>query len=146
MTKVNIKRESTVIFHKNMDGDICTPDKVIGPEGKQFKIWTKKYNEKHVSRIEMDIGFDWRESMRPTLPGKPDWCQNHHFGYIESGKVLIKMKDSDEIKTLQSGETYYIPPGHIPIIEEKCTMIEFSENISLHNKKWYNNILECFKK
>ena len=134
-----LKRESTVIFHKNMNGDTATPDKIIGPEGKQSRIWVKKEANRQVSRIEIDGGFDWRESIKPLLPNQPDWCPMTHFGYIESGKMGIQMKDSNEIKTISAGETYYVPPGHIPIVEEDTVMVEFSQDTTYTSKEFLNS-------
>ena len=112
------------------------PDKVMGPEGKQAKMFISKYEEgRQASRIEIDAGFDWRASIQPHLPGKPDWCPATHFGYLESGVMKIEMQDGTT-KTIKAGETYFVPPGHIPIIEEKTVMIEFSQDTTYTNKKF----------
>lgn len=112
------------------------PDKVIGPEGKQAKMFITKYEGgRQASKIIIDAGFDWTESIKPHLPGCPDWCPATHFGYLESGIMKVQMKDGT-INTIKAGETYFVPPGHLPIIEEKTVMIEFSQDTTYTNKEF----------
>lgn len=114
------------------------PDKVLGPEGKQAKMYIKKYDGgRQAVRLEIDKGFDWRESIKPHLPGCPDWCPATHFGYLESGLMKVEMQDGS-IMTINAGETYFVPPGHIPILEEKSVMIEFSQDTTYTNKNFVN--------
>ncbi len=116
------------------------PDKVIGPEGKQAKMFITKYEGgRQASKIIIDAGFNWTESIKPHLPGCPDWCPATHFGYLESGIMKVQMKDGT-INTIKSGETYFIPPGHLPIIEEKAVMIEFSQDTTYTSKEFISNI------
>ena len=52
-------------------------------------------------------------------------CPAPHWGYIIKGRVRIKYKDApDEI--LQAGDVFYLPPGHVPIIEEDVVGFEVS--------------------
>tara|TARA_Y100000389_G_scaffold125559_1_gene122936 strand:+ start:16545 stop:17036 length:492 start_codon:yes stop_codon:yes gene_type:complete len=138
-----LKKQSTTIFHKNLDGDVITPDKIIGEEnGPKCKIWIKKAEGKQVSRIEIDKGFDWATSIKPLLPGTPDWCPSTHFGYLESGEVGILTKGitgDESIQTINKGETYYIQSGHIPIFYENTVMIEFSQDETYTNENFVSN-------
>lgn len=112
------------------------PDKVMGPEGKQAKMYISKFEGgRQASRIEIDAGFDWKSSIKPHLPGCPDWCPATHFGYLESGVMKVEMKDGT-VRTISAGETYFVPPDHIPIIEEKTVMIEFSQDTTYTNKEF----------
>ena len=112
------------------------PDKILGEEGKQAKIFISKFEEgRQASRIEIDAGFDWHKSIKPHLPGCPDWCPATHFGYLESGLMKVQMKDGT-VKTIKAGDTYFVPPEHIPIIEEKTVMIEFSQDTTYTSKKF----------
>ena len=45
------------------------------------------------------------------------------------------MKDGT-VKTIKAGDTYFVPPEHIPIIEEKTVMIEFSQDTTYTSKKF----------
>lgn len=112
------------------------PDKVMGPEGKQAKMFLSKFDEgRQASKIIIDAGFDWRETVKPHLPGNPDWCPATHFGYLESGEMKVEMQDGS-IKTIKAGETYFVPAGHIPVFEEKTVMIEFSQDTTYTNKEF----------
>jgi hypothetical protein len=61
----------------------------------------------------------------PLFKGLPgDMCQSPHWGYILRGRVRITRKDGDEV--LQTGDVYYLEPGHIPVFEEESEVLEFS--------------------
>lgn len=105
-----------------------SPDKVLGPDGQQAKLWVSKMPDgRQASRIVIDAGFDWRATVKPMLPGCPDWCPATHFGYLESGRMGIRMKDGTE-RWVNAGETYFVPPGHLPLVNERTVMIEFSQD------------------
>lgn len=115
------------------------PDKVLGSEGKQAKMFINKFDEgRQTTRIEIDAGFSWRESIKPHLPGCPDWCPATHFGYLESGMMKVEMKDGTT-QVIKAGDTYFVKPDHIPIIEEKTVMIEFSQDTTYTNKKFLDS-------
>jgi len=89
------------------------PDKTVGPEGKQLRMWIRQVDGHQVTRMEADAGFDWTTSVKPLLPDQPDWCPSTHFGYLESGEMRVCMQDGTEQK-VSAGETYFVPPGHLP--------------------------------
>ena len=63
--------------------------------------------------------------LAPLLNGLPDnSCQSPHWGYMVKGSMLVKYKDSEEI--INAGDAYYLPPGHIAIVEADSEMVEFS--------------------
>ena len=103
------------------------PAKVMGPEGSQAKMWVMEKCGQKMTRIVLQKGFDWTKNIQPILPGCPDWCPATHFGYMESGEMGIQFKDGTR-KTVKAGESYFIPPGHLPILETDATMIEFSQD------------------
>ena len=62
----------------------------------------------------------------PLLVGlENDSCHSPHWGYIISGKMLIKYDDGVE-ETLTEGDVYYLPGGHTAIVKERIKFIEFS--------------------
>ena len=62
----------------------------------------------------------------PLLNGLTnDSCHCPHWGYIISGKMLIKYDDGVE-ETLTEGDVYYLPAGHTAIVKEPIKFIEFS--------------------
>src|SRR3954465_14600698 len=51
----------------------------------------------------------------PLMKGLPDdRCQSEHWGLVISGSVTFKYADRDE--TYETGDAYYAPPRHIPVI------------------------------
>jgi len=109
--------------------DGSAPDKVLGPTGRQAKMWmTKLPDGRQAARIAIDQGFSWTETIKPILPGCPDWCPATHFGYLESGTMGVLLKDGTE-RTVRAGETYFIPPGHLPVLSQgPAVMVEFSQD------------------
>lgn len=108
--------------------DDAPPDKMFGPEGASAMMWMNKLPDgRQVARLKVQKGFDWRASISPILPGCPEWCPATHFGYLESGSMGIKMKDGTE-RVIRAGETYLVPPGHLPIMSEDAVMVEFSQD------------------
>lgn len=79
--------------------------------------------------ITIKPGFDWRKSVSPLLPGCPAWCPATHFGFMKSGCMKVTYEDGTE-KTVNAGESYLIPPGHLPEVlgEEPAVMVEFSQS------------------
>lgn len=74
------------------------------------------------------VGFEhFREDAdaTPLFKGLPDdRCQSPHWGYVISGSVTFHYADRDE--TYETGDAYYAPPGHIPVITAGTDIVEFS--------------------
>ena len=74
------------------------------------------------------VGFEsFREDAdaTPLFKGLPDdRCQSPHWGYIVKGKVIFKYADHDEM--YESGDAYYAPPGHVPVVSAGTDILEFS--------------------
>ena len=51
-------------------------------------------------------------------------CLCPHWGYVIEGRLRIKYAEHDEV--ISAGEVFYLPPGHVPVIEETAEVIEFS--------------------
>ena len=105
----------------------------------------RKSDGKQVMRIEVQAGFDWTESVKPILPGNPDWCPSSHFGYLESGSMDILMEDETTIH-VKAGETYFIPPGHRPEFNEDTIMIEFTQDTTYTNKSFVSGASNTTRK
>ena len=41
--------------------------------------------------------------------------------------------DPDNIKIIKAGETYLVPPGHIPVMNEDAVMVEFTQDTTYTN-------------
>lgn len=75
-----------------------------------------------VAILSLPAGLD----VVPLFQGLPnDMCPAPHWGYIIKGRIRIKYVDApDEI--LQAGDVFYLPPGHVPIVEEDLDFFEVS--------------------
>jgi hypothetical protein len=58
-----------------------------------------------------------------------DCCHCPHWGYVIKGKLTFKTPDGDE--TFETGDAYYIGPGHTPILYAGTEVIEFSPTEAL---------------
>jgi hypothetical protein len=85
----------------NKPDEVRTPDKslveIVRLEGFTF------------GRFSFEPGWQWSACIKPIV--KTDSCQLSHVGYAVSGRMIIRLKDGTE-KTITSGESYTIPPGH----------------------------------
>ena len=74
------------------------------------------------------IGFETYTAdsdLSPFFDGLPNnQCQSPHWGYVIKGKVTYKFGDREE--TYETGDAYYIPPGHTPKLYEGTEVVEFS--------------------
>jgi hypothetical protein len=63
--------------------------------------------------------------LSPFFDGLPDnQCQAPHWGYVIKGKVSFKFGDHEE--TYETGDAYYAPPGHTPVLYAGSEIVEFS--------------------
>ena len=63
--------------------------------------------------------------LTPLFAGLPDdRCQCAHWGYVITGKVTFKFADREE--TYETGDAYYAPPGHTPVLFDGTEIVEFS--------------------
>ena len=106
-----------------------TPESLGAPtkEMAGAKMWIFTHEGKKMSRIAIEAGFDWKKTVAPMLPGCPEWCPATHFGYLESGEMGVKTKDGGEY-TIKAGQSYLIPPGHLPVMDKDAVMVEFSQD------------------
>jgi len=116
------------VFASPTAAELGEPNKVMGGgDTGAAKMWLFTSQGKKMSRISIEKGFDWKKTVSPMLPGCPEWCPATHFGYLESGEMGVKMKDGTT-KTIKAGESYFVPPGHLPVMEKDAVMIEFSQD------------------
>jgi hypothetical protein len=60
------------------------------------------------------------------LKGLPhDMCSCPHWGYVVKGRMRIIYADGGE-ELMQTGDLFYIPAGHAPIVEEDVEFVEIS--------------------
>jgi hypothetical protein len=63
--------------------------------------------------------------LTPFFRGLPDdQCQCEHIGYVIKGKVAFRSAEGEE--TFETGDAYYVGPGHTPILYAGTEVVEFS--------------------
>lgn len=76
-------------------------------------------------RARFEPGWRWSVDVKPIAG--TDSCQTHHFGYILSGTMQVRMDDGTE-QTLRAGDMFDLPPGHDSWIvgDEACEALDIS--------------------
>jgi quercetin dioxygenase-like cupin family protein len=62
------------------------------------------------------------------LPG--DRCISPHWGYVLKGRMTFRFDDHEEV--MEAGDAFYLPAGHIPIVEAGTEYVQFSPSEELH--------------
>jgi hypothetical protein len=79
------------------------------------------------------VGFETYTAdadLTPLFAGLPeDRCQCAHWGYVIKGKVVVKTANGDE--TFETGDAYYVGPGHTPVLYAGTEVVEFSPTTEL---------------
>ena len=64
------------------------------------------------------------------LAGLPDdRCQCPHWGYVLKGRVTYRFADHEE--SFETGDAFYLPPGHIPLADADSEIVQFSPSDEL---------------
>ena len=70
--------------------------------------------------------------LTPLFAGLPDdRCQCSHWGYVIKGKLTFKTANGDE--TFETGDAYYVGPGHTPVLYAGTEVVEFSPTVELQH-------------
>jgi hypothetical protein len=63
--------------------------------------------------------------LAPLLKGLPDdRCQCPHWGYMFKGKLTVRYADREEV--YETGDAFYMPPGHVPRAEAGSEFVQYS--------------------
>jgi mannose-6-phosphate isomerase-like protein (cupin superfamily) len=66
----------------------------------------------------------------PMLAGLPGGhCSCPHWGYLVKGKLTVRYGDREE--TIEAGEAFYMPPGHVPAATAGSEIVQFSPTSQL---------------
>jgi quercetin dioxygenase-like cupin family protein len=78
-----------------------------------------------VGRATFEPGWKWSEHVKPIAG--TDSCEAAHFGYVVSGRQVVRMDDGTEVE-FGPGDVVSIPPGHDgwTLGDEPCVVIDFS--------------------
>ena len=60
--------------------------------------------------------------MLKALPGGN--CSCPHWGYLLKGRMTVRYDDREEV--FESGDAFYMPPGHAPEAEAGTEFVQFS--------------------
>jgi hypothetical protein len=80
----------------------------------------------------MVIAFErWAAGLdaAPMFAELPDGaCQEEHWGYVLKGRCRIRYTGDRPDEVVTAGQAYYLPPGHIPMVEEgeDLELLEFT--------------------
>ncbi len=88
------------------------PDEVRSPD--KTRVEVVRLEGYTIGRFNFQPGWRWSQCIKPVV--KTDSCQVAHVGYAVSGRIKVKMNDGTE-KTITSGMSYTIPPGHDAWVE-----------------------------
>ena len=86
--------------------------------------------EGHFERFDggWTVGFETYTQdadLSPFFDGLPNnECQCEHMGYVITGKVAFRSGDSEEV--FETGDAYYVGPGHTPVLYAGTEVVEFS--------------------
>src|SRR5262245_61218487 len=86
--------------------------------------------EGHFENLEggYTVGFETYTAdadLTPLFAGLPDdRCPCAHWGYVIKGKLVFKTAEGDEV--FETGDAYYVGPGHTPILYAGTEVVEFS--------------------
>jgi hypothetical protein len=104
--------------------------KISAPESMELDGY-----EGHFADLEggYTVGFETYTAdadLTPLFAGLPDdRCQCSHWGYVVKGKLTFKTASGDE--TFETGDAYYVGPGHTPVLYAGTEVIEFSPTTEL---------------
>jgi hypothetical protein len=85
----------------------------------EFEGWT-------INFLSFGIDLDATPLMK-GLPG--DRCHCPHWGYVLKGRITYRFEDHDEV--VETGDAFYLPPGHIPVVEAGSEFVQFSPSHKL---------------
>jgi hypothetical protein len=72
--------------------------------------------------------------LAPFFVGLPDdRCQCQYWGLVTERQIIFRWPDREE--TYVSGDAYYAPPGHLPLITAGTSIVEFSPTDDLDDPR-----------
>ena len=77
-------------------------------------------------RAVFEPGWTWEKDEKPLL-GSPASCPMNHTGYCISGKLVVRMVDTNIETHISTGDFFEIPAGHDAYVDgnERVELILF---------------------
>lgn len=111
--------------------NLSTPDEVREfPNGKLELV---RVADLSFGKATFQPGWKWSESVKPIAG--TDSCQNHHNGYVVSGRMHIVFDDGIEVE-VGPGDVFVAPAGHDAWVvgSEPCVAFDFASGIETYAK------------
>jgi mannose-6-phosphate isomerase-like protein (cupin superfamily) len=90
---------------------------------------TDRHQDGHGYTINF-ITFNADVDGTPMLKGLPgDQCSCPHWGYVISGRMSYVTDDGEHV--VEAGDAFYLPPGHIPVVQAGTAYVQFSPSEDL---------------
>ena len=82
-----------------------------------------------VGRATLEPGWRWSEDVKPVVG--TEWCEAHHIQIVVSGRLGIRMADTDDIEEFSAGDVVDIPPRHDAWVvgDDPVDLIDVSGNV-----------------
>ncbi len=113
-----------ILFCMSISSFAQNPEKIAIEEfpADQPINYVSGWGDMAVAVNSMPAGTD----LAPLLEGlKNNSCQVPHWGLIKKG-VLKLTYDDGTVQTLKAGDLFYMPPGHVGVVVEDLTIMDFS--------------------
>ena len=103
-------------------GNHAFPSEFETKVASEVAIWRQdEWGDMRVGYETYLSDFDYAE----LLKGLPDdRCQCPHWGYLIAGRMIVRYADHEEV--VETGEVYYMAPGHTMAVDVGTVLIEFS--------------------
>jgi hypothetical protein len=76
------------------------------------------------------VSFNQDIDSTPLLKGLPgDSCPCPHWGYVIKGRMTFRFPDHEEV--FEAGDAFYLPPGHVQVVEAGTEYLQFSPSEEL---------------
>ena len=81
-----------------------------------------------IGRAILEPGWRWSEDVKPIVG--TEWCEVHHLQLVVSGRLAVRLADSDEVDEFVAGDLIDIIPRHDAWVvgDEPCDLIDLSGN------------------
>ncbi|MEA2470446.1 MAG: hypothetical protein QOE38_1445 [Thermoleophilaceae bacterium] len=77
------------------------------------------------------VAFKQDIDSTPLLKGLPgDSCPCPHWGYVLKGRVTFTIDEREEV--FETGDAFYVPPGHLQRADAGSEYLQFSPAEQLH--------------
>lgn len=82
-----------------------------------------------VGRAILEPGWRWSEDVKPVVG--TEWCEAHHLQILVSGRLAVRLADSDEVDEFVAGDVFDIPPRHDAWVvgDEPADLIDVAGNV-----------------